>query len=679
MSTRRTAVGLLFLALFGIVATTAAERQTPNLAPPAAAPGARVYVCPMHPEVRSDKPGSCSRCGMPLVASAPSPERSAYRLELETDPVEIRSGKAVRLRFRVRHPATGEPVTKFEIVHERPFHLFVVSRDFAHFAHIHPMPADDGTLSVETVFPRPGRYTLFSDFFPVGGTPQVLERDLTTSDFPKREVSAPKPAELVEGGRLVQSSSGVRVEVNIEPREPVAGRTAVVSFRLFDAADGRPLTDLQPYLGAWGHAVALREDGTDFVHTHASAPASRSRAGAAVAGPISFPAYFRSPGRHRFWSEFRRGNDVFTVSFDVAVGRLERVAAWNGAGWMVPAPAGDPPGLMDGAARALALRGRDLYVGGDFQSVNGVRANGIARWDGQTWSSLGAGVDGRVWAIAVGGEDVYVGGDFTSAGGAPASGVARWDGRGWSALGAGIGGRRDASGAPTVFALAWSGGSLYAGGRFSTAGGVVVNGIARWNGHDWTKLGDGVRSGGFDGVVYALAARGDELYAGGQFLSAGAAPAENIARWNGSAWAALGGGVRGNLEKVLALGLVGKDLYVGGVFNRAGGVPAFNLARWNAGGWSSLPLRAVDGVWAIAVNGPQILVGGASFALPDGRTANGIVRGSGEDWSVLGESLGNAVYSGPVFAIASRGREVFVGGDLFRLPAPEDAGSARAR
>ena len=615
---------------------------------------------------------------MPLVAAAASAERSAYRLELTTEPAEIRSGEALRFRFRVLHPATGEPVTKFEIVHEKPFHLFVVSRDFEHFAHLHPMPSDDGSLSVETVLPGPGRYALFCDFFPAGGTPQILERNVTTRDVSIREPSEPQPAARVEDGRLVQSSGGVRIEVNLEPREPVAGRTAVVSLRLLDAADGRPLTDLQPYLGAWGHAVALREDGTDFVHTHAIAPAPRSRSRAPFAGPISFPTYFRSPGRHRLWSEFRRAGGVVTVSFDVSVGRLERVAAWDGDGWTVPAPEGGPPGLIDGAARALAVRGRDLYVGGDFTKVDDVRANGIARWDGRKWSSLGAGVDGRVWAMAVGGADLYIGGDFTSAGGSPAAGVARWDGRRWSALGSGIGGRRDASGAPTIFALAWSGGNLYAGGRFATAGGVTANGIARWNGRAWARLGDGVRSGSFDGVVHALATRNGQLYAGGQFLSAGAAPAENIARWNGSAWTALGGGVRGNLEKVLAVAFVGEDLYVGGVFNRAGGIPAFNLAKWNSAGWSSLPLRAVDGVWAIAANGRQIYVGGASFALPDGRTANGVVRGSGEDWSVL-DGLGNGSYSGPVFAIASRGREVFVGGDLFRLPAPDEAGFARAR
>src|SRR5207249_10717084 len=110
------------------------------------------------------------------------------------------------------------------------------------------------------------------------------------------------------------------------------------------------------------------------------------------------------------------------------------------------------------------------------------------------------------------------------------------------------------------------------------------NGIARWNGHAWTALGDGVRTGIYDGVVRALALRGNDLYAGGQFVMAGGVEAHNIARWTGRRWSALGSGIQGNLEQVLAMGVSGDDVYVGGGFLSAGGVSATKFGSWNGRG-----------------------------------------------------------------------------------------------
>src|SRR5262249_10567947 len=143
----------------------------------------------------------------------------------------------------------------------------------------------------------------------------------------------------------------------------------------------------------------------------------------------------------------------------------------------------------------------------DFTRVGGKSANRIAKWNGAAWDALAGGissVNGEVHALAVyddgGGPALYVGGVFTAAGGLPAARIAKWDGSTWSALGTGMSG----GAAPVaVHALAvfddGSGPALYAGGAFTTAGGVNARRIAKWNGSSWS----GVQT--LDEAVHALA------------------------------------------------------------------------------------------------------------------------------------------------------------------------------
>ena len=135
-----------------------------------------------------------------------------------------------------------------------------------------------------------------------------------------------------------------------------------------------------------------------------------------------------------------------------------------------------------------------------------------------------------------------------------------------------------------------SGPALYIGGGMVFAG-QPVNGIARWDGSAWVDVG-----GGVNGFVNALAVfddgDGPALYAGGFFADAGGVPATGIARWDGAAWSALDGGVSGFDETVLALAVhddgSGPALYVGGFFSHAGGLPANRIARWSGSEWSGL-------------------------------------------------------------------------------------------
>ena len=259
---------------------------------------------------------------------------------------------------------------------------------------------------------------------------------------------------------------------------------------------------------------------------------------------------------------------------------------------------GSGHGFFDGFGGALSSavfddgNGPALYVGGGFPLAGGVMANGIVKWDGSRWSTLGSGLDGDVFALVVyddgGGADLYAGGTFSTADGIAAPGIARWDGSSWSAVGGGVGG-----GAVYAMVVFEDGGgdSLYVGGSFDTAGGGPAEDVAQWDGSSWSALGSGMA--GNLHQVYALGVFDDgggaELYAGGIFTSAGSAAADNIARWDGTSWSPLGSGMG---HWVYALKCWddggGEALYAGGSFTTAGGVPASRLAKWDGSAWSPL-------------------------------------------------------------------------------------------
>lgn len=205
--------------------------------------------------------------------------------------------------------------------------------------------------------------------------------------------------------------------------------------------------------------------------------------------------------------------------------------------------------------------------------------NHVARWDGSSWSLLGNGFDDSVYAIALGeGDILYAGGAFTTADSASNNCIAKWDGSSWSALGTGI--HQELFGSSYVNDLAAIGGALYVGGRFDRVGGIYANNVAKWDGIEWSALGSGISLGGYP-YISTLAVIGNDLYVGGSFWSAGGVAANNVAKWNGSSWSALGSGVYGSTyHAVRTLAAHGNNLFLGGVFMTAGSKPSVNIAIW---------------------------------------------------------------------------------------------------
>jgi hypothetical protein len=262
-----------------------------------------VFVCPMDPEVRSPVPGKCPRCGMTLVAKTPEP--AEYPMDFRARPRQIPAGREVTLEFRILDPKTAKPVTHFEIVHEKLFHLFLVSQDLEYFSHQHPQLGADGWFRLRTVLPKAGTYRMLADFDPAGGTPQLAPKTISTAGYTASlEASIPHPS------ADLSPKKGANLEVTLatEPARPIAGMKTLLFFHL------KPADGIERYIGAWSHMLAVSRDLIDTIHTHPFI---------ADGGPqMQFDVFFPRATTYRIWVQFQRQGVVNTVAFTLPVESL---------------------------------------------------------------------------------------------------------------------------------------------------------------------------------------------------------------------------------------------------------------------------------------------------------------------------------------------------------------------
>ena len=292
------------LSVFPLAAqTTADAKPAASTTPPSLEP--QDYVCPMDPDMRSDKPGSCPRCGMKLVLGIP--DQVEYPMDLRITPAKFHPGEKVQLAFTIKDPKNGKTVDHFEIVHERLFHMFIVSNDLRYFLHDHPELGKDGVFRFEGSFPKPGMFRVLGDFYPTGGIPQLVSKTVFVPGAPEDPITLGE-AEL-SPDLTVQHGENTDVELVMDPPQPIAGMKTLMFFRM------KPADGMQKYLGAWAHMLAASDDLMDMIHEHPFI---------ADGGPqMQFNLIFPRAHTYRVWVQFQRNGVVNTVAFNVPVSELK--------------------------------------------------------------------------------------------------------------------------------------------------------------------------------------------------------------------------------------------------------------------------------------------------------------------------------------------------------------------
>jgi hypothetical protein len=197
-----------------------------------------------------------------------------------------------RFAYRIVGP-DGHAVTKFDVVHDRPMHLIVVRRDLAGFRHLHPTMGTDGTWRIESPFAEPGVWRAYADFRPTGGPALTLGTDVhRPGQYQPQPLPAPATTSTVDGYTVELAREGGAFTFTVQ-------------------RDSKAVEDLQPYLGSYGHLVALRQADLAYLHVHPER---------ASAGSITFAVEVPSAGTYRLFLDFQHQGIVRTAAFTIVEG-----------------------------------------------------------------------------------------------------------------------------------------------------------------------------------------------------------------------------------------------------------------------------------------------------------------------------------------------------------------------
>jgi hypothetical protein len=427
-------------------------------------------------------------------------------------------------------------------------------------------------------------------------------------------------------------------------------------------------TFAQPASGNWSDR--FYRTGTDGVVWSMHTVGDTIYAGGALikAGGLTVNCISKYDGRT--WSAMGNGltstqNSVSDIdSYGGFVYACDKVGLhrWNGSTWtQVGVLGGLPAAELNAVAIAIDATGQ-VYMTGNFLSVNGVSANRVARYDGTTWHAMGSGIVqpqpglGNYYSTAMAaiGNEVYLAGAMTQVGGVTVNNVARWNGSTWSAMAGGI----PTYGTPKTLAVV--NGQLHVGtGAIGPNGGPYTANVLRWTGTAWSVVGSS-----FNLDVEALVERNGVVHASGAFTAAGGQPVNHVARLSGSSWVDAGNPF--DLQYARSLAHCTHGLYVGGITNLTDQTDMHNIVRFDGTRWRNVgdgvgfPTFGTQYVNAVLCHNGQTYIAG-KFDQVGGVRSHHVAQWDGDQWMDIGLPFAEP---SRVNAMVMKGDTLIIGGSF---------------
>lgn len=211
----------------------------------------------------------------------------------------LTAGATTAWRFQIIG-CDGKPIRHFDRDNTKLLHLIVVRTDLSGYQHLHPALGSDGTFTIDVSTARPGTYRAIADFV-IDGRKYIVGTNLTAPGL-VHGIPLPPPA-------LEAHTGGYAIELQ-RPARLSAGQEAQLTFRI--TRNGQPVNHLQPYLGSWGHLVALHAPELAYSHVHPNSAAPSS-------GVITFDTELPHRGTYRLFLQFQTDGRVHTVAFTQTV------------------------------------------------------------------------------------------------------------------------------------------------------------------------------------------------------------------------------------------------------------------------------------------------------------------------------------------------------------------------